>query len=49
LGFIFQEDVGFWGKNEGWWVGLGSLGKMGKKKMEKNEEKWRKKEKNREK
>jgi len=26
-------------KNEGWWVGLGGLGEMGKKKMEKNGEK----------
>jgi hypothetical protein len=35
LGFILKGDVGFWVKNEGWWVGLGGLGKMGKKKSEK--------------
>ena len=43
LGFILRWDVDFWVKNEGWWVGLGGLGKIGRKKMEKNEEKWRKK------
>ncbi len=39
LGFILKWDVGFWIKNGGWWVKLGGLGKTGKKKMEKNEEK----------
>jgi len=33
LGFILKGDVGFWGKNGGWW---GGLGKIGRKKMEKN-------------
>jgi len=39
LGFILKWDVGFWGKNEGWWVSLGGLGKIGRKKMEKKGEK----------
>jgi len=39
LGFILKWDVGFWVKNEVLGVGLGGLGKIGKKKMEKNEEK----------
>jgi len=41
--------VGFWVKNEGWWVKLGGLGKISREKMEKNGEKWRKMKKNREK
>jgi len=39
LAFILKGDVVFWVENEGWWVSLGGLGKIGKKKMEKNEEK----------
>ncbi len=39
----------FWVKNEGWWVKLGGLGGIGKKKSKKNEEKWGKIAKNREK
>jgi len=29
----------FGGENEGWWVKLGGLGKIGREKMEKNREK----------
>jgi hypothetical protein len=36
FGVIFQEDVGFWGKNGAWWVNLCGLGKIGKKKTFKN-------------
>jgi len=39
LGFILKGDVGFWVKNEGWWVKLGGLGKISRRKMKKNEEK----------
>ncbi len=33
---LFSANVGFWGKNGGWFVKLWGLGKIGKKKMVKN-------------
>ena len=39
MGVGFGGYVGFWAKNEGWWVGLWGLGKIGKRKSVKKREK----------
>ncbi|MBA7677369.1 hypothetical protein ES703_85626 [subsurface metagenome] len=36
---LFSANVGFWGKNGGWFVKLWGLGKMGKKKVVKKAQK----------
>jgi len=40
---FFSADVGFWAKNGGWFVKICGLGKIGKKKALKNEQKCEKK------
>jgi len=36
FGLFYGGNVGFWGKNGGWFVNLWSLGKIGKKKAFEN-------------
>jgi len=36
---FFRGDIGFWGKNGGWWANLQGLGKIGKKKTFENVQK----------